>query len=169
MCRFRCRSGGAGDEYNSGCVIKFRSRHRSASPFRGKHGHGNRNGGGDEWFGGSRRLEGGLLTGANLRTKDRKFLLYLLDPLLWRQLKGWCWQGGWCANQEGGGWSGWLTLIIKRSDKLFHGVKDGEFSGFGFRGGSKGWSKQKQTIMCERGCGSCGAVKDKVCSVMDPF
>ena len=54
--------------------------------------------------------------------------------------------GGWCANQEGGGRSGWLTLIIKRSDKLFHGVnEDGELSGFSFRGRSKGQSKRKQT------------------------
>ena len=69
MCHFQCRSGGAGDEYNSGCVIKFGSQHRSASPFQSKHWHRNGKGGGDEQFGGSRRLEGGLLMGANLRTK----------------------------------------------------------------------------------------------------
>ena len=100
----------------------------------------------------------------NLRTKGQKFLLYLLDPLLQRQLKGRYWWGGWHANQEGGGLSGWLTLIIKRSDKLFHGVnEDGELGGFGFRSGSKGRSERK--------CGrrSCGAVKDKACSVMDLF
>ena len=101
MCRFRCRSGGAGDEYNSGCVIKFRSWHQSVSPFRGRHGHGNGNGGGDEWFGGSRRLEGGLLMVANLRTKGQKFLLYLLNPLLWRQLKGrYWWVGGVLTKRE---------------------------------------------------------------------
>ena len=69
MCCFRCQSGGAGDEYNLGCVIKFRSWHQSASPFWGRHGHGNGNGGGDEQFRGSRRLEGSLLRGVNLRTK----------------------------------------------------------------------------------------------------
>ena len=168
MCCFQCRSGGAGDKYNSGCVIKFRSRHQSAPPFRGKHGHRNGNGGGDERFGGSRRLEGGLLTGVNLRTKGQKFLLYLLDPLLRRQLKGQYWRGRWRANQEGGGRSGRLTLIIKRSDKLFHGVnEDGEFGGFSFRGGSKGRSERKRTIMRE--CGSCGAMKDKACGVVDLF
>ena len=150
MCRFQCRSGGAGDKYNLGCVIKFRSQHRSASPFWGRHGHGNGSGGGDEQFGGSRRLEGGLLTGANLRTKGQKFLLYLLDPLLWRQLKGRYWRCVWRANQEGAGWSGWLTLIIKHGNKLFHGVnEDGEFGGFGFRGGSKGRSKRK--LRCREG------------------
>ena len=78
--------------------------------------------------------------------------------------------GGWCANQEGGGRSGRLTLIIKRSDKLFHGVnEDGEFSGFGFRGGSKGRSEWKRMIMHEHGHGSCSAVKDKACSVVDLF
>ena len=75
MCHFLCQSGRAGDEYNSGCVIKFRSQHWSASPFRGKHGHGNRVGGecrcggGDERFVGSRRLEGSLLMEVNLRTE----------------------------------------------------------------------------------------------------
>ena len=76
--------------------------------------------------------------------------------------------GGWCANQEGGGRSGRLTLIIKRSDKLFHGVnEDGELSGFSFRGGSKGWSEWKWMIACERGSGS--AVKDKACGIVDLF
>ena len=165
---FRCRSGRAGDEYNSGCVIKFRSRHWSASPFQGRHGHGNGNGGGDERFGGSRRHEGGLLTGVNLRMKGREFPLYLLDLLLQRWLKGQYWRCRWHANQEGGGRSGRLTLIIKCSDKLFHGVnEDGEFSGFGFRGGSKGWSKQKQMIAHGRRSGS--AMKDKACGVMDLF
>ena len=90
--------------------------------------------------------------GANLRTKGQKFLLYLLDPLLQRQLKGRYWGCGWCANQEGGGRSGWLTLLIKCSDKLFHGVnEDREFGGFGFRGGCK------------------GAVKDKACGIVDLF
>ena len=118
--------------------------------------------------GGSRRLEGGLLTGANLRTKGQKFLLYLLDLLLWRQLKGRYWWGGWRANQEGGGRSGRLTLVIKRSDKLFHGVnEDGEFGEFGFRGRSKGRSERKRTIA--RGRRSCGAMKDKACSVVDLF
>ena len=137
MCRSRCQSGRAGDKYNSGCVIKFRSQHQSASPFRGRHWHGNGNGGGDEQFGGCRRLEGGLLMGANLRTKGQKFLLYLLDTLLWRQLKGWYWWCRWHANQEGAGQSRWLTLIIKRSNKLFNGVnEDGELGRFSFRGGS---------------------------------
>ena len=107
------------------------------SPFQGRHGHGKGNESRDKWFGDSRRLEGGLLMGANLRTKGRKFLLYLLDLLLRRQLKGRYWQCGQGANQEGAGWSGRLTLIIKGSDKLFHGVnEDGEFSGFGLRGRS---------------------------------
>ena len=119
-------------------------------------------------MGGSRRLEGGLLTGANLRTKGRKFLLYLLDALLQRQLKGRYWQCRQGANQEGAGWSGRLTLIIKGSDKLFHGVnEDGEFGGFSFRGGSKGRSEQKWMIARERR--SCGAMKDKVCGVVDLF
>ena len=101
--------------------------------------------------------------GANLRTKGRKFLLYFLDPLLRRQLKGRYWWCGWRANQEGGGRSGQLTLIIKRSDKLFHGVnEDGEFGGFSIRGGSKGWSEREWTIVHKCGRGSCGAVKDKV-------
>ena len=167
MCHFQCRSGRA-DENNSGCVVKFRSRHRSASPFCGRHGHGNGNGGGDEQFGGSRRLEGGLLTGENLRTKGRKILLYLLNPLLWRQLKGWYWWCGWRANQEGAGWSRWLTLIIKRNDKLFHVVnEDGELSGFSFRGGSKGRSEWEWTIACGHRSGS--AMKDKACGVVDLF
>ena len=159
----------AGQETNTTRgVIKFRSRHRSASPFRGRHGHGNGKGGGDEWIGGSSGLEGSLLTGANLRMKGQKFLLYLLDPLLRRQLKGRYWWGGWCANQEGGGWSRWLTLINKCSHKLFHGVnEDREFGGFGFRGGSKGRSERKRTIVCEHRSGS--AMKDKVCSVVDLF
>ena len=72
--------------------------------------------------------------------------------------------GGWCANQEGGGRSRRLTLLIKCSDKLFHGVnEDGEFGGFGFRGGSK----RKRMIAHERG--SCSAVKDKACGVVDLF
>ena len=160
MCSFRCQSGGAGDKYNSGCVVKFRSWHQSVSLFQGRHGHGNGKGGRDKWFGGSRRHEGGLLTGANLRMKGQKFLLYLLDPLLWRQLKGRYWRCAWCANQEGGGWSRWLTLIIKCSNKLFHGVnEDGEFSGFSFRGGSKGQSEWEQKRQCHEGqsvqrCGS---------------
>ena len=100
--------------------------------------------------------------------EGQNFLLYLLDPLLWRQLKGWYWQYAWCANQEGAGWSGQLTLIIKCSKKLFHGVnEDGEFCGFCFRGGSKGWSKWEWTIACRRG--SCSAMKGKVCSVVDLF
>ena len=100
--------------------------------------------------------------------KGQKFLLYLLDPLLWRQLKGQYRQCGWRANQEGGGRSGRLTLIIKCSDKLFHGVnEDREFGGFGFRGRSKGRSKCKRTIARERG--SCGAMKDKACGVVDLF
>ena len=74
----------------------------------------------------------------------------------------------WHANQEGAGQSGQLTLIIKCSDKLFHGVnEDGEFSGFGSRGGSKGQSEQEWTIA--HGCGSCSPMKDKVCSVVDLF
>ena len=85
--------------------------------------------------------------------KGRKFLLYLLYPLLQRQLKGRYWRCRWRANQEGGGWSGRLTLIIKRSDKLFHGVnEDGEFGGFGFRGGSKGQSEWKRTITRKLRC-----------------
>ena len=106
--------------------------------------------------------------GVNLRMKGRKFLLYLLDLLLRRQLKGWYRRCGWRANQEGGGRSRRLTLLIKCSDKLFHGVnEDGEFSGSGFRGGSKGQSERKRTIAHERG--SCGAVKDKACGVVDLF
>ena len=139
-----------------------------SSPFRGRHGHGNGNGGGDERFRGSRRLEGSLFRGANLRTKGQKFLLYLLNPLLQRQLKGRYRRCGWCANQEGGGWSGRLTLIIKRSDKLFHGVnEDGELGGFGFRGRSKGRSERKQMIA--HGCGSGSAMKDKACGIVDLF
>ena len=81
--------------------------------------------------------------GANLRTEGQKFLLYLLDVMLQRQLKGRCWWCGWHTNQEQVGRNGWLTLIIKWSDKLFHGVnEDGEFGGFSFRGGSKGQSGQ---------------------------
>ena len=90
---------------------------------------------------GSRRLEGGLLMGVNLRTEGRKFLLYLMDMLLQRQLKGRYWWCRWRANQEQVGWSGWLTLIIKCSNRLFHGVdEDGEFGGFSFMGRSEGWS-----------------------------
>ena len=75
---------------------------------------------------------------------------------------------GWRANQEGAGRSGWLTLIIKCSDILFHGVnEDGEFGGFSFRGRSKGQSKREQTIVHGRGSGS--AMKDKACSVVDLF
>ena len=137
-------------------------------PFGAGMGMGTELGGGDKWFGGSRRLEGGLLTGANLRTKGQKFLLYLLDPLLWRQLKGQYWRRAWRANQEGAGQSRWLTLIIKCSNKLFHGVnEDGELSGFSFRGRSKGQSEQKRTIACEHGSSS--AVKDKACGVVDLF
>ena len=106
--------------------------------------------------------------GANLRTEGRKFLLYLLNLLLQRQLEGRYSGCGWRADQEQVGWSEWLTLIIKHSNKLFHGVnEDGEFSGFGFRGGSKGWSERKWTIAHERG--SCSAVKDKACGVVDLF
>ena len=148
MCHFQCQSGRAGDEYNLWCVIKFRSQHWSASPFWGRHGHGNGNGGGDERFRGSRRLEGSLFRGANLRTKGQKFFLYLLNPLLWRQLKGQYWWHVWHANQEEAGRSGRLTLIIKHSNKLFHGVnEDREFGGFGFRGGSKGRSEWEQMSM----------------------
>ena len=106
--------------------------------------------------------------GANLRMEGQKFLLYLLDPLLRRQLKGRYWQGGWRANQEGGGWSRRLTLIIKHSHKLFHGVnEDGEYGGFSFRGRSKGWSERKRTIAHKRGSGS--AMKDEACGVVDLF
>ena len=91
--------------------------------------------------------------GANLRTKGQKFLLYLLDPLLRRQLKGRYWRSVSCANQEGAGRSRRLTLIIKGSNKLFHGVnEDGEFGGFGFRGGSKGRSEWKWTIARKLRC-----------------
>ena len=87
-----------------------------------------------------------------------------------RQLRGQYWRGRWHANQEGGGRSGRLTLIIKCSDKLFHGVnEDGEFSGFSFRGGSKGRSERKRTITCKCRHRSCSAIKDKACSVMDLF
>ena len=174
MCSFQCQSGGAGYKYNLGCVVKFGSWHWSASPF--EHGCGHRNGIGgkcrhgdrDEHFGGSRRLEGSLLMGVNLRMEGQKFLLYLLDTILRRQLKGRYWWCGWCANQERVGQSGWLTLIIKCSNKLFHGVnEDGEFSGFGFRGRSKGQCEWEWTI--EHGCGSCSAMKDKVCGIMDLF
>ena len=106
--------------------------------------------------------------GANLRMKGQKFLLYLLDQLLQRQLKGWYWWCTWHANQEGAGWSGQLTLIIQCSDKLFHGVNEnGEFGGFGFRGGSKGQSKREWTIVCGRGSHS--AMKDKACGIVDLF
>ena len=77
------------------------------SPFQCGHGHGNgigsecRCGAGDKCFVGSRRFEGGLLMGANLRMEGQKFLLYLLDVILWRQLKGKeYWRCGWCANQD---------------------------------------------------------------------
>ena len=117
---------------------------------------------------GSRRLEGGLLIGVNLRMEGRKFLLYLLDTLLQRQLKGRYLGCGWRANQEQVGQSGQLTLIVKRSDKLFHGInEDGEFGGLGFRGGSKGRSGWEWMVKC--GCGSCGAVKDKACGIVDLF
>ena len=54
------------------------------------------------------------------------------------------------------------------SDKLFHGVnEDREFGGFGFRGRSKGQSERKRTIARRRG--SCGAMKDKACGVVDLF
>ena len=100
--------------------------------------------------------------------KGRKFPLYLLDPLLQRWLKGQYWRCRWHANQEGGGRSGRLTLIIKCSNKLLHGInEDGELSGFGFRGGSKGWSER--TIARECGRGSCGAMEDKACGVVDLF
>ena len=106
--------------------------------------------------------------GVNLRTKGQKFLLYLLDPLLWRQLKGWYWWCTWHANQEGAGRSRRLTLIIKHSNKLFHGVnEDGEFGGFSFGGGSKGQSEQERMIMCGRGSSS--AMEDKACGIMDLF
>ena len=74
--------------------------------------------------------------------EGRKFLVYLLDALLQRQLEDRYWGCGWCANQQQVGQSGWLTLIIKSNDELFHCVdEDGEFSGFGFMGRSKGWSR----------------------------
>ena len=106
MCSFCSQSGGAGYKHNVGCVVKFRSWHRSMSHFwcgcgdrngigsKCRYGHGN------EGFVGSRRLEGSLLTGANLRMESRQFLLYLLDAPLWRQLKGRYWGYGWCTNQE---------------------------------------------------------------------
>ena len=96
------------------------------------------------------------------------FLLYLLDTLLQRQLKGRYWWCGWHANQEQVGQSQRLTLIIKCSKELFHHVnEDGEFGGFGFRGGSKGQSRQEWMIGC--GHGSCSAMKDKACGVMNLF
>ena len=105
-------------------------------------------------------LEGGLLMGVNLRTEGQKFLLYLLDLLLWSQLKGRYWWGRWWANQEQVGQSRQLTLVIKCSNKLFHGVdEDGEFGGFSFRGGSKGRSGRR----------SCGAMQDKACGIVDLF
>ena len=79
--------------------------------------------------------------GVNLRTEGQMFLLYLLDVILWRQLKGRCWWCRWHANQERVGGSRQLTLIINCSDKLFHGVdEDGELSGFSFGGRSEGQS-----------------------------
>ena len=85
-----------------------------------------------------------------------------------RQLEGRYWQHGGHINQEGAARSGWLTLIIKRSDKLFHSVNEHqEFSGFGHRGGSKGRSEWERTIACEHG--SCSAMKVKMCGVMDLF
>ena len=110
--------------------MKFGRWHWSASHFQCGLGHGNGIGGesrcgdGDEQFVGSRRLEGSLLMGANLRMQGRKFLFYFLDALLQGQLEGiylGCW---WCANQECVSQSGQLTLIIKCSDKLFHGVDE---------------------------------------------
>ena len=137
MCSFQCQCGGAGYEHNMRCVVKFRRWHWSVSHFWCGCGHGNEIGGecrcgdGDEQFVGSRRLEG------SLRMQGRKFLFYFLDLLLRGQLKGHCLGCGCCANQERVGWSGHLTLVIKCSDKLFHVVnEDGEFGGFGFRGGS---------------------------------
>ena len=106
--------------------------------------------------------------GVNLRTEGRKLLLYLLDVLLWGQLKGSYLGCGWRANQEQVSWSGQLTLIVKHSDKLFHSVnEDGEFGGFGFRGRNKGRSERKRTIARERR--SCGAMKDKACGIVDVF
>ena len=147
MCSLQCQSGGAGHKYNIGCVIKFGTCHWSVSHFQCGSGHRNGIGGecgcgyGDEHFVGSRRYTGGLLMGVNLSMEGRKFLLYLLDALLQRQLKGRYWWCGWHAHQEHVGWSGWLTLIIKCSDELFHCVnEDGEFGGFSFMGRSKGWS-----------------------------
>ena len=140
------------------CVIKFRSQHRSASHFRCRCGHRNRIGGecrhgcGDERFVGSRRLEGCLLTGVNLRTQGRKLLFYFHNALLQRQLKHSYCQCEWCAHQEQVGQSGWLTLGIKCSNELFHCVnEDGEFGGFSFRGRS------------------CGSVKHKVHGIVDLF
>ena len=106
--------------------------------------------------------------GANLRTEGRKFLLYLLDAILWKKPKGRYWWCRWRADQERVGQSRWLTLVIKCSEELFHGVdEDGEFGGFGFRGGSKGQSRQEWMIGC--GHGSCSAMKDKACGVMNLF
>ena len=106
--------------------------------------------------------------GMNLSMEGRKFLLYLLDLVLWRQLKGRYWLCRWHAHQQQVGRSGWLTLIIKHSNELFYCVdEDGELSGFGFMGRSKGWSGWEQMI--KHGHGSWAAMKNKVCSVVDLF
>ena len=90
--------------------------------------------------------------GVNLRMEGRKLLLYLLNALLWGQLKGSYSGCGWHANQEPVSWSGQLTLIVKCSDKLFHGVnEDGEFGGFSFTGGSEGQSGQEWKLWCHEG------------------
>ena len=51
---------------------------------------------------------------------------------------------------------------------MFHGVnKDGELGGFSFSGRSEGWCEWEQMIRCRHG--SCSAMKDKMCGVMDLF
>ena len=58
-------------------------------------------------------------------------------------MEGRYWRCRWRAYQEQVGQSGQLTLVIKHTEELSHCVDEcGEFSGFSFRGGSKGWSRQ---------------------------
>ena len=51
-------------------------------------------------FVGSRRLEGCLLIGANMGMQGKKFLFYLCNMPLQRQLKRSYWQCRWCAHQK---------------------------------------------------------------------
>ena len=98
--------------------------------------------------------------GVNMSTQGRKFLFYLYNALLQRQLKCSYWQCGWCAHQKQVGWSRGLTLGIKHSNKLFHCVDEhGEFCGALVTGATVGVGRH----------GSCSAVKHRAHGVMDLF